>query len=357
MFLAINEIRQAKVRYGLILGLLFLIAYLVFFLVGLANGLAGLNRSAIDNWQADQILLAKDSNQNLTLSNLELELTEQVDADKLASLAQKATVAWNKSNPKEDDKVRTTLLAIEAESFIAPKILEGRSFEKVGDLVISERLAEEEGFAIGDRVWLLRTDQPLKVVGITGEASYSVAPVIYTSLETYSSLQGEQGSQSPETINALLLKGELSSYPKDELDVLPISDFISNLPGYRAQLLTFGFMIGFLVLIAAIIIGIFMYILTMQKIHIFGVMKTQGISTAYIAKSVLAQTFLLTIGGTVLALLANWGSALLLPSKVPFQISWSFNLAVSAGLILIALMGSLFSVRVVAKIDPLQTIN
>lgn len=34
MFLAINEIKRAKLRYGLISGLLFLIAYLMFFFIG-----------------------------------------------------------------------------------------------------------------------------------------------------------------------------------------------------------------------------------------------------------------------------------------------------------------------------------
>ena len=40
MFLAFNEIRHSKFRYALIIGVMFLIAYLVFFLTGLAYGLA-----------------------------------------------------------------------------------------------------------------------------------------------------------------------------------------------------------------------------------------------------------------------------------------------------------------------------
>ena len=57
MFLAIEEMRQNKLRYGLILGLLILIAYLVFFLTGLAYGLMQENRTAVDKWQADYVLL------------------------------------------------------------------------------------------------------------------------------------------------------------------------------------------------------------------------------------------------------------------------------------------------------------
>ena len=48
MFLAIEEMRQNKLRYGLILGLLILIFYLVFFLTGLAYGLMQENKTAVE---------------------------------------------------------------------------------------------------------------------------------------------------------------------------------------------------------------------------------------------------------------------------------------------------------------------
>ncbi|MCD3514071.1 ABC transporter permease, partial [Streptococcus equi subsp. equi] len=69
MFLALNEIKQAKLRYGLIMGLLCLVAYLMFFLSGLAFGLMQENRSAVDSWQADTVLLSKDADANLSLSS------------------------------------------------------------------------------------------------------------------------------------------------------------------------------------------------------------------------------------------------------------------------------------------------
>lgn len=49
MFLAIKEIRYSKLRYGLIVGIMFLIAYVVFMLSGLANGLSEEFKKAIDD--------------------------------------------------------------------------------------------------------------------------------------------------------------------------------------------------------------------------------------------------------------------------------------------------------------------
>ena len=59
-------------------------------------------------------------------------------------------------------------------------------------------------------------------------------------------------------------------------------------------------MIGFLIVISAIIIGIFMYVLTIQKTPIFGIMKAQGISNKTIGSAVLSQTFILSLSGSTI---------------------------------------------------------
>lgn len=48
MFLAWNEIKYSKTRFALIIGVMVLVSYLVYFLTGLAYGLAQDNRTAID---------------------------------------------------------------------------------------------------------------------------------------------------------------------------------------------------------------------------------------------------------------------------------------------------------------------
>lgn len=53
--------------------------------------------------------------------------------------------------------------------------------------------------------------------------------------------------------------------------------FINKLPGYTAQNSTFELMIGFLFVISLIIIAVFLYILTMQKMPNYAVLRAQGI--------------------------------------------------------------------------------
>lgn len=354
MFLAINEIRHSKLRYALVTGVMFLIAYLVFFLTGLAYGLAQDNRMAVDKWEADQILLTEEANDNLNMSMLPRSLYDEVDAPEKAVLAQTAGVVTKEDN---GEKVDVTFFGIDPDQFLAPNIIDGEIFASDDEAVADSSIEEEYGISIGDTIKLAGSDKKLKIVGFTDNARFSVAPVLYTSIGAYQEIRFEKEDDSENArINAIVTRGKIKEVP-DDLVATDISKFINELPGYNAQVLTFGFMIGFLIVIAAIVIGIFIYVLTMQKSEIFGVMKAQGISSRYIAFSVIAQTFLLATSGVLIGGLATIGTALVLPAAVPFQINLLFFASISVMMILIAMLGAFFSVRTIVKIDPLKAIG
>lgn len=357
MFLAIEEMKRNKLRYGLILGLLVLLSYLVFFLTGLAYGLMQENRTAVDKWQADVILLNSESNRLMTASKIDPALLEQVEAKDKALIRQQAGVAYVDENASPDDKEKVTIFAVEAASFLVPNIVEGRLYEKAGEVVVDKTLAEVAGFGLGDQVYLSGSDQKVTIVGYTDNAYFGVAPVVYMDLAAFTDIMqvDQQGAASSKLASAIVVRGEVSSVPAD-LEAVAIADFIENLPGYKAQNMTFGFMIGFLVVISAIVIGIFIFVLTTQKSPIFGLMKIQGLSNAYISGSVVAQTFLLAGLGSLIGLAGTYLSSLVLPAAVPFENNWTFYAVISLALVGFALIGASFSVRSIFKVDPLRNL-
>lgn len=353
MFLAINEIKHSKLRYTLVMGVMFLIAYLVFFLTGLAYGLAQDNRTAVDKWDADNILLTEEANNNLNMSMIPLKTFDDVKADEKAYLAQTAGVIKGDNG----EKIDVSFFGIDKDQFIAPKLSSGKMFSTDDEAVADISLKDEYDLKLGETVKMAGNDKTLTIVGFTDNAKFNVAPVLYTTIGAYQEIRFEtQGTNENTRINAIITRGKVDSVP-DDLDKTSISSFINDLPGYSAQVLTFGFMIGFLIVIAAIVIGIFIYVLTMQKAEIFGVMKAQGISSRYISNSVIAQTFLLATVGVVVGLAATLGTALVLPDAVPFQVNMLFFGGISLLMILVALIGAFFSVRTIVKIDPLKAIG
>lgn len=350
MFLAWNEMKHSKLRYGLVVGVIFLIAYLVFFLTGLANGLAQTNRSAVDSWKSDYVILNEQANKNLRMSRFSVDLKNDVNADKMAELTQASTTIKD----KEKNKINVNLFAIKQDEFLRPKLSEGRHFSKTGEVVADSSLKKSYQLKIGDKITLGDSTKKLTITGFTDNASFNVQPVLYMTKETLASVLADNAQVN--TISALVVRGKVNQVPKG-LESMTTATFIENLPGYKAQNLTFSFMIGFLIVIAAIVIGIFIYILTLQKKAIFGVLKAQGISNGYLSRMVFAQTFILALLAVGLGLLVTMASALVLPTSVPFQINPLFFAGISVLMVLIAVFGALFSVVSIVKVDPLKAIG
>ena len=353
MFLAMNEIKKNKLRFTLIIGVLMLVSYLVFFLSGLATGLEDLNRESVDKWEATAIVLTEESDKSLYQSSLSIENVKDIDVKETAVLGQINAIAGN-----GEQKTNVSIFGINKDEFIMPEVKEGEVFQKENEVIASDAL-KEDGFKLGDTLHLSSSEEVLTIVGFTDKARFNAAPVLYGDLPTFHRVKfGEAADVNKESINGIIVRADNLNFSTDDaLESIEIETFIRSLPGYTEQSLTLSFMIYFLFAISAVIVAIFLYVLTVQKISMFGVMKAQGISNLYLSKSVVAQTFLLAAIGVIVGLGLTLLTGAFLPSAVPV----SFNLATMAiyGLVLIvvAILGALFSVLTIVKIDPLKAIG
>ena len=356
MFLAWNEIKKNKLRFILIIGVLMLVAYLVFFLSGLATGLANLNREAVDKWNATAIILTEESDKSLPQSSFSKEEIDQIEADETAILGQLNAIASN-----GDSKQNVAIFGIDKEEFIMPDATEGEDFAEENEIIASDSL-KEEGFSIGDELELATSDEILTIVGFTDSSRFNAAPVLYTDLTTFQKVKfGEEGAAANEdTINAIVVSGESFSSistSNNDLEPIEIESFIESLPGYTEQSLTLNFMIYFLFGISSVIVAIFLYVLTVQKISMFGVMKAQGISNAYLSVSVIAQTFLLATIGIAIGFGLTILTGQFLPSEVPVSFDITTMALYGGVLIIVAILGAVFSVFTIVRVDPLKAIG
>lgn len=365
MFLAWNEIKHSKLKYVLVIGVLFLIAYLVFFLTGLAYGLAQSNRTAVDKWDADAIILAEDANNVLSMSMFDSDDMNDITTQDKASLKQMNAVT-QKANDSSAEKVNVNIFGIQPDDFLMPNVTQGQAFANKNEVIADESLQKEYGYEVGDKINVSNSDETLIISGFTDKAELSVGPVLYVNSDDFTKIRTTTGmNMKEEQINAVVVKAQnhdlnniqISSSQEDNLNIIPIKTYIKDLPGYQAQNLTFGIMIGFLIVIAAVVIGIFIYVLTMQKRNVFGVLKAQGISNKVLSNSVLSQTFILAVIGVGIGLLATVGTSLGLPAAVPFQSNWAYYGGTAVLMILFAVIGAFFSVISINKIDPLEAIN
>ena len=354
MFLALNEIKRNKLRFTLIVGVLMLVSYLVFFLSGLATGLENLNRESVDKWKASAIILTEESDKSLNQSSLTIEDAEDIDAKEMAVIGQINAIATN-----GEEKTNVSIFGINKDQFIMPEVTEGEVFTEGNEVIASDAL-KEEGFQVGDELQLSSSTEVLTIVGFTDKARFNAAPVLYGDLSTFQRVKfGEAAEANKESINAIVIRDDNieAITTNNSLELIEIETFIRSLPGYTEQSLTLKFMIYFLFGISAVIVAIFLYVLTVQKISMFGVMKAQGISNSYLSRSVIAQTFLLAAIGVAVGFVLTLITGAFLPSAVPVAFDLVTMLIYGFVLIVVAIMGAVFSVLTIVRIDPLKAIG
>lgn len=404
MFLALKEIKKEKGRFLLIISIVVLISYLVFFLIGLAYGLAKDNTTAVEKWEAETVVLKSGTNSNILSSMMGVEVLDDFKDYETSPVNIARSVGYIDGVETERNTVDLVLIGLHQDSKAYPDVIEGELPANRSEVLGSITLKEENEIDIGDTIVLSMNDREFTITGFTEESKFNVSPVIYTDLnmasaammvtpelDNESSLdQPEEGAENPEDsteeneldpeeqpidggaeevpdssnaqevpdrISGILLHESTDLTSDENYDFLSIDDFIFKLPGYLAQVLTFGLMIGFLILISTIVLGVFMYIITTQKKQTFGIMKVQGISNGYIAKSVVLQTFLVSLIGVSIGLGLTFLSEYFLPYTVPFRSNIYIYLIVSVLIILISLIGAIFSVKSVSKVDPLEVLD
>lgn len=349
MFLAWNEIRRNKLKFGLIIGVLTMISYLLFLLSGLANGLINMNKEGIDKWQADAIVLNKDANQTVQQSVFNKKDIEN-KYKKQATLKQTGEIV---SNGHQKDNV--LVFGVEKSSFLVPSLIEGHKATKDNEVLADETL-KNKGFKIGDTLSLSQSDEKLHIVGFTESAKYNASPVIFTNDATIAKINPRL---TGDKINAVVVRDTNWKDKKlnQELEAVSINDFIENLPGYKPQNLTLNFMISFLFVISATVIGIFLYVMTLQKTSLFGILKAQGFTNGYLANVVISQTLILALFGTAFGLLLTGVTGAFLPDAVPVKFDVLTLLVFAMVLMIVSVLGSLFSILTIRKIDPLKAIG
>ena len=363
MFLALREMKHAKLRYLLIGLIMVLIAWLVLFVTGLAKGLSNDNVSSLQNMDADYIVMQNESELKLNRSLLSSETLDQVrsitgDEGATPLGLQMSTLTKEGTSTKID----ASFFAIDKDSFIAPTVVEGSMIDnKTADEVVADISLKEEGFAVGDRIQDQSSGKSFTIIGFTEGQSYSHTPVLHMNMAGWFALHDADPDSEIYHFNAIALKttdaiaDEVSQI--SDIEVIAKDDTLAGIPGYKEESGSLLMMIAFLFVIAAFVLAVFFYVITIQKMNQFGVLKAIGAKNSYLVRNVMSQILIITIVSLALSILLTYGVAAILPASMPFDLSPSLVALCSILFIVVSILGSLLSVYRVAKIDAIEAIG
>ncbi|MDF7626802.1 ABC transporter permease [Lactobacillaceae bacterium L1_55_11] len=349
MFLAINEIKKEKLRYGLIIAVIMMIAYLIFILSSLALGLSNENTTAVKSWQVQSVAMSKDADGNLTQSMLTSQDYQQAKQSNNDAVALAQGILKNDSS-----REAATFIGIDAVSRIDRKIqiTQGRNWKTSNEVVLSNKLADK-GFKLGQTVKMGMGSQNYTVVGFAKNAEYNMAPVVYGDRSQWNSIKGVNSN-----FVASGLVAKQTIHTKDSnLQVLNLSQLFDKMPGYSAQNSTFTFMIAFLVIISVVIVAIFLYILTVQKLQNFAVLRAQGVPSRYLIQNTLAETILIMLIAVITSMVLALLTSLVIPSAVPMYFDFNLIGLTGLGVTVMGILGAIIPIRIIAKIDPVTVIG
>ena len=355
MLLAWKEIKHNKKKYLLIELILVLLIFMVLFLSGLTNGLGRAVSATISNMPAESFVLSSDSEDMLALSNID---KEQYKSIQKKSNFDTAGFSVFRSTVSNDDveKLNVIYFGIETDKFLSPEIIDGKQLSKGTHEIVLDSSFKENGIQIGDVIRDSGTDYEFTVVGFAKDAMYSHVAVGFISSESYEEMRKSSIPGYELSYNAIAVNG-VTDLHLDNLEVLSKAAVIQELPGYAAEQMTIQMILWVLLVISAVILGVFFYILTMQKQSQYGVLKAIGMKMAEINAIMMSQILMLSVFGVVIGNSLAFLMASVLPDAMPFYLKSADALLISCVFVLISLLFGLFSTRYVAKVDPLMVIG
>lgn len=362
MNLAWKEIQKSKGRYGVIILVLTATMYLVFFTMSLSLGLRHQAGSKLMSAPIETFILSQGSNGNIARSTMSSDYGEKIltalgDPEAFI-LGVRLSSVENLSRETPEDVVDIAYFSMPpGETPMNPILIEGRYPQGLNEVLASENILND-GIQLGDTLRDDRVNTQFKLVGLTSQETHSYNPIIYTLPEKYidtsfwgqvtgfAEVQAVVTQLSPEDINDEVVALNVDIHPKDTI--------IQNLPGLLAQTASFILLIIAMYIISATIIGMFFYIINMDKREEFGLLKAFGASNKTLTKMIINQVLIVAALSVSLSVSLILITSVSLPSIVPFYLVPTYIMAGSLVFILISLIGSLASLRTLRNVDPAE---
>ena len=378
MFLALRELRFARARFGLMGGVIALIAVLMVLLSGLSSGLVNDGVSGLKAMPATAFAFNEGTKTDNAFSRSVVDETQAEAWRSQPGVEDVTLMGATMMNGVTGDgtQVDLSLFGVESGSFLAPEIGEGRPSSAPNEIVVSTT-GTDEGLELGSVVTLDRIGTELTVVGYTpGQATFGHVTIAYLPLPTWQYITG--GDAAPGTPG----EADVASAHRDTASTVALLaedgadiDFAAGdkaagtvtsslkesfnaSPGYSAETLTLQMIQVFLYAICALVVGAFFTVWTVQRKHELAVLRAIGASTAYLLRDGLAQAAVILVGNTTLGVLAGLGmGSALSGTAMPFALEAAPIGLATALTILLGLIGAAAAIIRISRVDPLAALG
>lgn len=368
MFLALREIKRAKVRFGLLISAIGLLVLLILAQQAIQTGLITSFVGAIERQSAPVLVYSVDGQRTLQGSIITPPLEKKIRST--PGIAESGRIGQGTFTVKVNDSgedsdaaiIGYTNPALGAPDEVSSGRLPGKPGEGVGS---------SNDYELGDRVTVLgpggqaKGEESIEIVGLAEDAQLQVTPTVFVGWSDYvksvKSSNPSAGGVLPSAIGAAPVKGldpaalaERINERSLEADALTRQQAADETPGVGEVRQSFQIVFLLFGLVVPLVTGLFFLIITLQKSASLTLLRAIGARSNLLVRSLMFQVVLVIGGGLAIgiALYAPLSQAQLGDIKLSFDpmavLAWSVVLLV------LGLLSAVVAARRVLAIDPIE---
>ncbi len=368
MFLALREMRRAKVRFGLLISAIGLLVLLILAQQAIQNGLITSFIGAIERQSAPVLVYSVDGQRTLQGSIITPPLEQKIRSTE--GIGKSGRIGQGTFTVRLNDETEDSDAAIigytDPDLGAPDQIASGRLPNGPGEAVGSD-----SDFKLGDRVLVLgpggqtRGTERIEIVGLADDAQLQVTPTLFVEWPDYvasvKSANPDAGAVLPSAIGAAPVSGlspaalaERINEVSLEADALTRQAAADESPGVAEVRQSFQVIFLLFGLVVPLVTGLFFLIITLQKSASLTLLRAIGARSGLLVRSLMFQVVLVIGGGLAIgiALYTPLSQAQLGDIKLSFDvgavITWSLVLLV------LGLLSAVVAARRVLAIDPIE---
>jgi putative ABC transport system permease protein len=355
MKLGFSEIRSTPGKFAAISGAVGFIVFLALILAALSDGLYLGSTGAYRSTPADVFAFSEGSAFELSGSSIERSAAEQVSGVEGVEAVGRLS-SFNTTATSDGQKLQLTLMGAD-QATMPSTLLEGTRPDPGTMEVLVDQQTRRRGIDIGSVISV--NDGPdLEVVGVAADAGFGFT----TAWAQHDSFDEVRSTVRPElaglagTSQALgIVTAEGTATGMIEATGLVLAtpqQAIDALPAASQQKSTLDAIVYTTFIVAAIVVGLFFALVTLEKRNQYAVLKAIGMSNWTLVAAIFLQAVVTSITGFALGFGLSRLAGVVIPSDVPAL----FLAGTAVSLLVITLvmgsLGAVFSFRRVVRIDP-----
>lgn len=372
MFLALREMRRAKVRFGLLVAAVALLVLLILGQQAIQNGLITSFVGAIERQSAPVLVYSVDGQRTLQGSVITPDLEARVrGVDGVAEAGRIGQGTFTVQVAGRNGDSDAAILGYGRPDLGAPEPLAAGRLPRSP----SEAVGSSAGFELGDRVEVLPagrsgsgrsgSSRPLKVVGLADDAQILVTPTLFVAwsdyVETVRAVNPDAGAVLPSAIGArpeeglapAALAGRINRADRDA-DALTRTEAAEKAPGVAEVRSSFQVIFLLFGLVVPLVTGLFFLIVTLQKAQSLTLLRAVGARSSVLVRSLLIQVALVVGAGLLVGIAIYAPLTQLTLGEVTLRFDLGAVLFWSVLLMALGLLSALLAARRVLAIEPIE---